>query len=238
MKAMIFAAGLGTRLRPITDHTPKALVKVAGKPLLQRTLEHVKKHNFNEVIVNVHHHAEQVTHFLENYHDPELKISISDERTELLDTGGGLKKAEWFFRDSRPFLVINADVVSNLDLSLLVQYHERQKALATLVVRERNSSRCFLFDNNRQLCGWENKKTGRKILMRPDTGLRGLPFSGIHIIDPLIFELMEEKGKFSIVDVYMRLSAQHKIVAFQDNDSFWFDVGDAEKLKKANEEMD
>lgn len=235
MKAMIFAAGLGTRLRPITDHTPKALVKAAGKPMLQRTIEHLHLYGFNDLIVNVHHHAQQVEDFLKNYENKGFKISVSDEKPALLDTGGGLKKASWFFDDDEPFLVINADVISNLDLSRLMEYHKQQQALVTLVVRNRSSSRCFLFDREFQLRGWENKKTGQQILSGNYMDLKGWSFSGIHVLEPKIFDLMEEEGKFSIVDVYLRLAPDHKIVGFPDNDSVWFDIGDIGKLKKAEE---
>lgn len=235
MRAMIFAAGMGTRLRPLTEHTPKALVEVAGKPLLQRTIEHLKDQGFTDVIVNVHHHASQIIGFLMANDHFGINISISDESDELLDTGGGLKKASWFFDDASPFLVINADVVSDLDILSLVEYHVNKDALATVVIRERPSSRHFLFDSDFRLCGWQNTKTHKTIKALEHKPLTGYPFSGIHIIDPAIFPLIREEGRFSIVDVYMRLAPQHKIVGYPDNESVWFDIGDVEKLKKAEE---
>ena len=235
MRAMIFAAGMGTRLRPLTEHTPKALVEVAGKPLLQRTIEHLKDQGFTDVIVNVHHHASQIIGFLMANDHFGINISISDESDQLLDTGGGLKKASWFFDDDSPFLVINADVVSDLDILSLTEYHVSKSSLATVVIRERPSSRHFLFDTDFRLCGWENIKAGQKIIAVEHEPLSGYPFSGIHIIDPGIFPLIHEEGKFSIVDVYMRIAPTHKIVGYPDNDSVWFDIGDVEKLKKAEE---
>jgi len=226
MKAMILAAGLGTRLKPLTEIIPKALVKVYGVTLLEQSLLHLKKSGINQVIINVHHFAGQIIDFLKIHHDFGMKITISDESAELLDTGGGLKKASWFFNDPDPFIVLNVDVISNLDLIKAMDCHIEKKNLATLVVKERETSRYFLFDDKLTLCGWENVKTGEKFISRQtDTSLRRLAFSGIQVLDPDIFNFITETGKFSLTGMYLRLSAEHKIAGFIDKDSFWADAG-------------
>ncbi len=219
-------AGLGTRLKPLTEIIPKALVKVYGVTLLEQSLRHLKKSGINQVIINVHHFAGQIIDYLKMNHDFKMKITISDESDELLDTGGGLKKASWFFNDDTPFLVRNVDVLSNLDLDKLNEHHDKSGGLATLVVRERETSRYFLFNKDLQLCGWENKKTGEKKITRPASiDKRELAFSGIQVLDPKIFNLITETGKFSLTELYLRLSVEHKIVGVIDKNSFWADAG-------------
>jgi NDP-sugar pyrophosphorylase family protein len=225
MKAMILAAGLGTRLKPITDSIPKALVVVNGKSLLEQSLDHLRKYGIIEVIINVHHFSKQVIDYLELHNNFDMEITISDESGELLDTGGGLKKASWFFRDGGPFLLRNVDVVSDLDLEKLKDYHDRNHGLVTLVVRERVTSRYLLFDKDLQLCGWENTKTGEKKSTRMVNEYKNLAFSGIQMIDPGIFDLVTETGKFSLTELYLRLSSENKIVGFIDKDSYWRDAG-------------
>ena len=226
MKAMILAAGLGTRLKPLTDTIPKALVEVDGVTLLEQSLVHLKKSGINQVIINVHHFAGQIIDFLKINHDFGMKITISDESGELLDTGGGLKKASWFFNDRQPFIVQNVDVISDLDLNKVLDYHIEMKCLAALVVKERETSRYFLFDDNLTLCGWENVKTGeRHIPKQTVTAFRQLAFSGIQVMDPEIFNFITETGKFSLTGMYLRLSAENKIVGFIDRDSYWRDAG-------------
>jgi NDP-sugar pyrophosphorylase family protein len=211
MKAMILAAGLGTRLKPLTDTIPKALVKVYGVTLLEQSLLHLKKSGINQVIINVHHFAEQIIDYLKVNHDFGIKITISDESGELLDTGGGLKKASWFFNK-------------------VVDYHIEKKGLATLVVKERETSRYFLFDDNLTLCGWENVKTGERLIPKQNvTTFSQLAFSGIQVMDPDIFNFITETGKFSLTGMYLRLSADHKIAGFIDKDSFWADSGKSVK---------
>jgi NDP-sugar pyrophosphorylase family protein len=226
MKAMILAAGLGTRLRPLTDTIPKALVKVNGVTLLEQSLIHLKKSGINQVIINVHHFAEQIIDFLKINHDFGMKITISDESGELLDTGGGLKKASWFFNDRQPFIVQNVDVISDLDLNKVLDYHIEMKCLAALVVKERETSRYFLFDDKLTLCGWENVKTREQLITKQTiTTPRRFAFSGIQIIDPKIFNFITETGKFSLTGMYLRLSADHKVIGFIDKDSYWRDAG-------------
>ena len=226
MKAMIFAAGLGTRLKPLTEIIPKALVKVYGVTLLEQSLFHLKKSGINQVIINVHHFAGQIIDYLKINRDFGMNITISDESGELLDTGGGLKKASWFFDDPDPFIIQNVDVISNLDLLKVVDYHNKKKNLATLVIKERQTSRYFLFDDKLILCGWENVKTGERVISgKTVTNYKQLAFSGIQVMEPDIFNFISETGKFSLTGMYLRLSAEHKIDGFIDKDSFWKDAG-------------
>ena len=235
MRAMIFAAGLGTRLRPLTDLKPKALVEVAGKPMLEIVLLRLKKYGFNDVIINVHHFADQILSFLEENQNFEMNISISDEKDLLLDTGGGLKKARHFFADGRPFVVHNVDVLTDIDLGALYRFHCENNPLSTILVRHRRGSRFFLFDHKRQLCGWKNVKTDAQIIARRTSDpLEQIAFSCIHVIDPAIFNHMEESGVFSIIDVYLRLAKNHKILGFVDDESHWIDIGTPEKLEQAD----
>lgn len=235
MKAMIFAAGLGTRLRPLTNDKPKALVQLNGKTFLQRAIEHVASFGFNEIIVNVHHFADLIIEHLKEKPFQKYNIEISDEREMLLDTGGGLKKAAHFLKDSEAFLIYNMDVYSDLNLKELYDYHLANQALATLVVRDRTSSRYLLFDKNNRLCGWQNTKTKMvKFCSRKHyVESQGFAFSGVHIIDPKIFTLMDEQQKFSIIDLYLKLASNLKIMGFRDNNSRWMDLGTHEKLDLA-----
>lgn len=232
MKAMLFAAGLGTRLQPLTLSRPKALVEVGGKTLLELALLHLQKYGCEGVIVNVHYLAEQIVAWLES-HSFGMEIAISDESELLLDTGGGLKKAAWFLKDE-PFLVYNADIITNLDLSAFYRGHCESEALATLAVRQRNSSRYLLFDNNGQLCGWRNAKTGEERLRRVVEHPRALAFSGIHAVDPAIFDFMPAGEQvFSMIDVYLNAAATQSIRAYPHDADQWFDVGTPEALEQA-----
>jgi NDP-sugar pyrophosphorylase family protein len=229
MKAMIFAAGLGTRFKPWTDKHPKALALVNGKSLLQRNAEYLQQYGITEVIVNVHHFAEQIIEAVEKNSGWGSTITISDEKNEVLETGGGLKKTSWYF-DEGPFLVINADVLTDLDLKRMIDYHEQHKPLATLAVTDRKTSRYFLFDNNNDLCGWRNSKTGQEKISRQKKDLIQKAFSGIHIIEPKIFSYVKQNGKFSIVDVYLELSKTETIKGFDHNGSKFIDVGKPEAV--------
>ncbi len=222
---MILAAGLGTRLRPFTESHPKALFPVDGKPLLLHALEHVRTAGISEVIVNVHHFAGQIIDYLRENRNFGMEIEISDETGQLLETGGGVKKASWFFEGAGAALVRNADILSDLDLNSLIGQHQATGALATLAVRDRVTSRYFLFDENDRLCGWENRKSGEKVLCCDYTGLKPLAFSGIQVLDPAIFSLIAEEGSFSLTALYLRLAASQNIRGFADNGSLWRDVG-------------
>ncbi len=229
MKAMIFAAGLGTRFKPWTDKHPKALVLVNGKSLLQRNIEYLQLHDITEAIVNVHHFAQQVIDVLKINKGWGSHITISDEKDELLETGGGLKKASWYF-DEMPFLVVNADVLTDLDLKAMVRFHKQYNPLSTLAVTNRQTSRYFLFDEDSNLCGWRNTKTGDEKISRPKKDLAQKAFSGIHIIEPKIFSLIKQSGKFSIVDSYLELSKTNIIKGFDHSGSKFVDVGKPESV--------
>lgn len=236
MKAMIFAAGLGTRLKPYTDYKPKALVEINGKPMLELVIEKLKSFGFNQLVVNVHHFSNLILDFLKQKNNFNINISISDETDLLLDTGGGLKKTAHFFDNNEPFLVHNVDIFSDIDLGDLYNVHCKSKALATLAVRHRNSSRYFLFNKEFNLCGWTNEKTGvQKISKLNETELSKLAFSGIHIISPKIFKQLTEEGIFSITDSYIRLCRDNIINAYLHDDGVWMDLGKPENILKAEE---
>ncbi len=233
MKAMIFAAGLGTRLQPLTNDIPKALVKIHNTTLLELVIKKLIRSGYNEIIINVHHHANQIVEFLDEKMNFGAFIQISDETDQLLDTGGGLKKASWFFDDNQPFLVYNVDVLSNIPLEILKVFHNRSGAMATLAVRKRKTSRYLLFDENIVLCGWENTKSGEQIITTEKNHYLPLAFSGIQIIDPSVFQLITDEGKFSIIDVYLKLAKDHKIVGFRHDDSYWLDLGQKGNIAEA-----
>ena len=238
MKAMIFAAGLGTRLRPITDNKPKALAEISGIPLLEIVIRRLILFGYREIVVNVHHFADQVLEFLHLKKNFGVDIYISDERELLLDTGGGLKKAEPFFNDGKPFLVHNVDTITDINLSDYYKYHSKKGALATVLIRHRPGSRFFLFDEEKRLCGWENIATGKKIISTPKDSLEQIAFSCLHIIDPAIFPLLTEIGPFSIIDSYLKLASEYKIYGYLDDNSYWIDVGTPEKLERGSREID
>lgn len=234
MKAMIFAAGLGTRFKPWTDKHPKALALVNGKSLLQRNIEYLQRYGITEAIINVHHFAQQVIDAIKINKGWGSNITISDEKDKVLETGGGLKKASWYF-DEMPFVVINADVLSDLDLNAMTSYHSEHKPLATLAVTNRETSRYFLFDRDSNLCGWRNTKTGAEKISRQQSNLIQKAFSGIHIIEQGIFPLIKQNGKFSIVDSYLELSKTETIKGFDHSGSKFVDVGKPESVAMAEE---
>jgi NDP-sugar pyrophosphorylase family protein len=233
MKAMILAAGLGTRLKPLTDHKPKALVDIKGKPLLEWLILRLKARSFNEIIINTHHFADQIESFLKKKNNFNIRIEISHE-TALLDTGGGIKEASWFFNDGAPFLVHNVDVLTDADYRTAFNYHETENALATLFTRKRKTARYFLFNENNDLIGWESQKSNEiKILNDDYNELNRLSFMGIHIISPQIFNYIEDNGNFSIIDAYLKLASEHKIKAFNADHCRWLDLGSKENLEQA-----
>ncbi len=237
MKSMLFAAGLGTRLRPLTNDRPKAMVEVKGKPLLQWAVERLIAAGSKEIIVNVHHYADMIVDFIKNNNSFGVRMEISDEREQVLETGGGLKKAQWFFDDGMPFLVCNVDVLTNMDLAAFYDNHLKTSALATLAVRNRPTSRYLLFDGKNRLVGWKNIKTG-EVRSHLDTGkldFSARAFSGIHAISPRIFDLMPDESKFSIIDVYLKAMERETIIGYQHDGDFWLDVGRPEAVEKADE---
>ena len=236
MNAMIFAAGLGTRLRPLTNNVPKALVGFNGQTLLQWNINRLKKAGFDRIVVNVHHFAPLVIKYLEDNKGFCAEIIISDESDHLLDTGGGLKNAQRYFKEGQHILIHNVDIISNINLRALYRFHLKHQALATLAVRNRKSSRVLMFDEHDLLRGWCNISTGEEKIPSPENQpdvLRLLAFSGIQVIDYKLLNLINETGKFSMIDVYLRLSVSHKIMAYQHNSDFWTDVGKIEELKTA-----
>jgi len=235
VKALLFAAGLGTRLKEHTQDKPKAMVYLAGKPLIQHAIEHLKKYGITDITINVFHFAEQVISYLNENNSFGIDIHISDERDQLLDTGGGLKKAGIFLKGNEPILIYNVDVISNLDLNVLLKYHQEQKALATLVVRSRETSRYLMFNQNLQLAGWKNFSDGETRISRPEffADAQPLAFSGIHLVQPELLELITEEGKFPIMDLYLRLAKDHSIKAFIDQSDLWMDLGKPDQLLAA-----
>jgi NDP-sugar pyrophosphorylase family protein len=232
---MLFAAGLGTRLKPFTDKHPKALAPVNGKPLLQRNIEYLKSYGVEDIIINTHHFADQIDHFLQQHENFGIRITLSYEPGEPLETGGGLKKAGWFFEgDEQPFVLMNADILTNLNLEAIVRYHETHKPLATLAVTHRKSSRNFLFDDAMRLHGWTNLQTGEKRMSRPySDDLHPLAFTTVHVIDPAIFPLITQEGKFSIVDTYLDLARIHEIRGYLHDQDIVVDVGRPESITEA-----
>jgi MurNAc alpha-1-phosphate uridylyltransferase len=237
MKAMILAAGLGTRFKPWTDQHPKALALVNGKTLLERNLVYLKSFGIRDVMVNVHHFPEQIRHAIIIHDGWGSNISISDESDEVLETGGGLKKAAAFF-DEGSFVLMNADILTDLDLEKMISFHEEKNPLATLAVTKRKSSRYFLFDENERLSGWRNTKTGEEKISIPGSLLKEQAFSGIHLISPDIFPLIQRQGKFSIVDVYLELASSHLILGFDHSGSKLADVGRKESIAVAEKLFD
>ena len=242
MKAMVLAAGLGTRLRPLTNDRPKALVPVGGRTLLQISLERLSSIGVRDVIVNVHHFADLMIDYLKANKSFGLHIEISREE-ELLDTGGGLKKAAWFFLENssatcEPFILHNVDVISNIDLGRMVQFHARRNALATLAVQNRETSRYLLFDGDGQLCGRRAGRDGKVEMIAQVSDPQARAFSGIHVISPDLLTKMTEEGAFSIIPTYLRLAAAgEKIVAFNADEYHWRDLGKPESIAQAEHEL-
>jgi NDP-sugar pyrophosphorylase family protein len=241
MKAMILAAGLGTRLRPLTNDRPKALVEVAGRTLLEIAIARLREFGVSEVIVNVHHFAELVTEYLREKNNFGMRIEISEEAS-LLDTGGGLRKAAWFFREdgpaAAPFILHNVDVISTIDLRRMLDFHNENQALATLAVQQRRTSRYLLFDEQMRLCGRRLVKERKTELVRPSPQLQELAFSGIHAISPRLLGMMSEEGPFSIVQSYLRLAGGgERIVAYRADGDYWRDLGTPESVARAGEDM-
>lgn len=239
---MVLAAGLGTRLRPLTDHCPKALVEIGGRTLLEITLSRLRTFGVSEVIINVHHFAGMILDFLKANNNFGMRIEVSREEV-LLDTGGGLKKAGWFFlenaeRMEEPFLMHNVDVISTIDLHRTVEWHKENGALATLAVQERKSSRYLLFNEQLQLCGRRIVREQKEEVLRASGELQALAFTGIHVISPRLLTLMNEEGVFSIIDTYLRLAGEgENIQGFRSDDYYWRDLGSLSRLQQASEDF-
>jgi len=236
MKAMILAAGLGTRLRPLTDTMPKALISIKDKPLLEYVIEKLKVAGFEEIIINIHHFGQQIIDFVQSKNCFGIRIEFSDERDNLLDTGGAIKKAAWFFDDGKPFLIHNVDILSNIDLCELCEYHKKHAYLASLVVSHRKTSRYLLFDENNLLKGWINTKTGERRSPFTDfdsTQYTPLAFSGIHVLHPDVFNYMNNfPEKFSIVDFYLSICNREKLYGYVPRNLQLIDVGKLDSLSQ------
>jgi len=236
MKAMIFAAGLGTRLKPITDTLPKALVPIAGKPLLEHVILKLIASGFDEILINVHHFPDQIIDFIRENNAFGIHIEISDERDMLLDTGGGVKKAAAFFDDNKPFLVHNVDILSNINLTELYNQHLRSNPLATLVVSRRDTFRYLLFDDGLRLRAWINEKTSetKPVDFKNPERYNKLAFSGIQVLSPQVFELMQKQpDKFPIMDFYLQNMNINNILSFVPADYKMLDVGKLNVLDEA-----
>jgi len=242
MKAMILAAGLGTRLRPLTDKRPKALVEIAGRTLLEITVSRLRAFGIREVIINVHHFADMIVEYLKTNDSFGMRIEVSREEI-LLDTGGGLKKAAWFFlEDSKgveePFILHNVDVISTIDLRRMAQFHAENRALATLAVQDRETTRYLLFDEELRLCGRRTGRDQKSEIVRRSQQVQALAFSGIHVISPRLLPMMSEEGVFSIIDTYLRIVGRgEKIAAFRADEYYWRDLGRPENVMQAAEDL-
>jgi NDP-sugar pyrophosphorylase family protein len=233
MKAMIFAAGLGTRLKPFTDHHPKALAEVSGKTLLEHTIRYLQKFGIEDVIVNVHHFADQIEEAINENSGYGSWVTVSDEREAVLETGGGLQKAAWYFEGEEDFVVINVDVLTNLDLGRMIEAHQESDALATLAVMKRNSTRQLLFDEHMILCGWTNNTTGEQKISREVLSLNPFAFSGVQVLSTEILN-MPFQGKFSMIDVFLHFAKTQMIKGFDHTGNIFIDVGKPESLEKAS----
>lgn len=234
MKAMIFAAGLGTRLKPFTDHNPKAMAIVNGQTLLERNIRFLQQAGIKEVIVNVHHFAEKIVSLLHDHDGFGSNITISDETGELLETGGGLQKAAPYFAGESDFVVMNADVLTNLKLDAMIRAHHQSGAMATLAVMDRPSSRQLLFDDNMTLCGWKNNATGEQKMPRIAPYTSPFAFSGIQIISAALLNDIPFTGKFSMIDVYLYHAAKNVVKGHNHTGDVFIDVGKPESIEKAS----
>lgn len=243
MKAMVLAAGLGTRLRPLTDDRPKALVEIAGRTLLEITLSRLRSFGVGEVIINVHHFADMLIEYLKANDNFGMRVAVSREDV-LLDTGGGLKKAGYFFLDDcgrpeEPFLLHNVDAISTIDLRRMMQFHSGHQALVSLAMQDRKTSRYLLFDEQLQLCGRRSGLDGKTELVRSSPQPQALGFAGIHVISPRLIPMMAEEGVFSIINTYLRLAGQNeKILAFRADEYYWRDLGKPDDLRQAARDLE
>lgn len=234
MQAFIPAAGLGTRLKPLTDHRPKALVEVQGKTLLEIAITNLIRQGATRIVINIHHFADMMCDYIST-HSWDAEVLISDERNQLLDTGGGLKKAEHLFLKNEPIIIHNVDVLSHLDLASIISKHNDSMSIATLCVSKRETSRYLLFDKDKELKGWTNTKTGELLWVdNPIQNTNNLAFSGISIIEPSILEMLPESDKpYPIIPCYLRIAKNHRINAFIHQKEDWIDVGKPETITQA-----
>ena len=232
-KAMIFSAGLGTRFKPWTDSHPKALALINGKPLLQHNIEYLAKYGITKVIVNVHHFADQIIDAVKNNDGWGSNIIISDETSEVLETGGGLLKAKDLFTPGEKFITCNADILTDLNLHDLIAFHEKHRPLISFGVTDRKTSRNFLFDENDRLCGWINNTTGEQRISSDKPNLVQKPYSCVVVFEYDVFRLMPFTGKFSLTDVYLELAKEHTILGYDHTGDKFVDVGKTDSIAKA-----
>jgi len=230
MNAMIFAAGLGTRFKPWTDKHPKALALVNGKSLLQHNIEYLQQYGITDVVVNVHHFPDQIIEAIKKNKGWGSNIMISDESNEVLETGGGLLKAKGLLQDGEPFITLNADFLTNLDINALLAFHKNKKALISFGITNRKTSRYFLFDEENRLCGWRNTATGEEKISIAKNDLKEMAYSCVVIFQPEIFELIPQRGKFSLVETYLSLAATHPIYGYDHSGDKLVDVGKPESV--------
>ena len=236
MQAMIFSAGLGTRFKPWTDEHPKALALVNDKSLLQRNIEYLQQYGIKDIIVNVHHFADQIEDAITKNKGWGSNVIISDERKELLDTGGGLLKAKELFKSGQRFITCNVDILTDLDIKKLLAFHEKHKPLISFAVTNRKTSRYLLFDESNRLCGWRNTKTGEEKIAIPKNNLVEKAYSCVVVFEYDIFRLMKENnfaGNFSLIDVYLKLAANHLIFGYDHSGDRLVDVGKPEGIALA-----
>jgi NDP-sugar pyrophosphorylase family protein len=233
MKAIIFAAGMGSRLKPHTNNCPKALVNLNGQPLLWHAITKLTHSGATQIIVNIHHFGEQIIDYL-NSTPFEIPILISDEREKLLDTGGALLKASLLLESNSPIIAYNVDIISSVNLKEVYNYHQKHDAIATLVVRKRETTRYLMFDKEMKLNGWKNENTGEtKISSKDYQYSNPWAFSGIQILSPEFINLISESGKFSIIEPYLRLAKDHLIMGYPDKSNFWLDLGKPGQIELA-----
>jgi len=232
MKGMIFAAGLGTRLQPLTSHLPKALVNLGDKTLLERQIDFLISQGLDEIVVNIHHFPELMKTHIQRFASKNVRLIISDESDLLLDTGGGLKKAAHLLESAEPVVLINVDIICNFQLKPMIEAHRALGADCTLAVTQRKSSRNLLMNDQLRLCGWENRNSEEQIIFSPETS-QSYAFSGIHLINPSLFRLLPDKEVFSIIDFYLKIGSTARIYGYLHPEDGWFDLGDTEKLARA-----
>lgn len=225
MRAMIFSAGLGTRFKPWTDKHPKALALVNGKSLLQRNIEYLQQYGIKDVVVNVHHFADQIMDAVKKNNGWGSNIIISDEKDEVLETGGGLLKARPLLEDGRPFITLNVDILTDLNINKLLAFHEQHKPLISFGISDRKTSRYFLFDDNDRLCGWRNVKTGEEKISINKANLQEKAYSCVVVFQPEVFSFIRQRGKFSLTETYLDLAAEHPILGYDHSGDKLVDVG-------------
>ena len=235
MRAMIFSAGMGTRFKPWTDSHPKALALVNGKSLLQRNIEYLQHHGILDVIVNIHHFPDQLINAINTNNGWGSNITISDETGELLETGGGLLKARPLFKEGEKFVTLNADILTDLDISRLIAFHDQKQPLISFGVTNRKTSRYFLFDENKLLCGWRNTVTGEEKISRYSEVLIQKAYSCVVVFNYEVLNLIPFTGKFSLTDVYLHLAKSHRILGYDHTGDKFVDVGKPESVKIAEQ---